>query len=67
MVRTPQKIEVKCPNCGTKNTVLWFPWDYYEFRTKGSTGASTIRSHQSQEKVDGKCECGHKFKPDDLD
>ncbi len=68
MVRRVEKIEVCCPKCGTKNEVLWFPWDFYKYRTKGSTGSASTRAVQSQEKVEGNCkDCDYKFKPKDLD
>lgn len=67
-MRQSEKIDVACPNCGEKNIVLWFPWDHYSYRTQGSTGASSVKSSQSQEKVEGNCKkCNYKFKPDDLD
>jgi len=47
---------------------LWFPWDFYKYRTKGSTGSASTRAVQSQEKVEGNCkDCDYKFKPKDLD
>jgi len=67
MSRRVEKMDVTCPECGEKNEVLWFPWDYYSYRTQGSAGLSSTRSHQRQEKVEGRCKgCNYKFKPDDV-
>ena len=55
MHREPEKMEVKCPECGKVQEILWFRWKF------GESGS------QQQEKVEGKCECGYKFKVDDLD
>ncbi|MDO8634341.1 MAG: hypothetical protein Q7K34_03550 [archaeon] len=64
----PEKIEVNCPECGTKNEVLWFPQYSQTYRVKGTTGASSTRTNRKKEKVEGTCkECRYKFKPDDLD
>jgi hypothetical protein len=63
----PEKIEVMCPECGKKQEILWFPAYSQTYRVKGTTGASSHRTDRKNEKVEGKCECGYKFKPDDLD
>jgi len=64
----PEKIEVKCPECGTKNEVLWFPRKFISFKTGGTTGISGTKITTDQkEKVVGKCkECDYKFKSDDI-
>ena len=63
----PQKIEVLCPECGEKTEVLWFPSNKIKFEVAGSrAGKSTLWAGRG-EKVEGKCKCGYKFKPDDLD
>lgn len=63
-----EKVEVNCPKCGTKNTVLWFPPYQQVYRIKGTTGSSSHRIDKKNEKVEGKCfECEYKFKVDDLD
>jgi len=64
----PQKMDVLCPECGTKNEVLWSPPYSQTYRVQGSTGSASSRTDSRKEKVDGKCkECGYKFKSDDLD
>lgn len=66
-MKPPEKIEVICPECGTKGTVLWFPSEGYVTKVTGSTGRPSNKYFGRKEKVEGKCECGYKFKPDDLD
>jgi len=63
----PEKFEVLCPECGTKNEVLYFPANKIKVEISGSrAGKSTAWSGRG-EKVIGTCkECKYKFKPDDL-
>jgi|TARA_Y100000034_G_C6876455_1_gene400930 rubredoxin len=63
-----QKIEAICPECGTKNEVLYFPKKFISFKGSGTTGISgNIFNSRQSEKVIGNCkECNYKFKPDDL-
>ncbi len=64
----PEKMDVMCPECGTKGEVLWTPEFRQTYRVQGSTGSASSRTDSSKEKVEGKCEkCGYKFKPDDMD
>ena len=63
----PEKIEVMCPECGKAQEILWYPSYSQTYRVKGSTGSASSRTDSQNEKVEGKCECGYKFKPDDLD
>jgi len=63
----PQKMDVRCPECGTKGEVLWFPSYSQTYNVPGSAGGSAPRTDKKSEKVEGSCkECGYKFKPDDL-
>ncbi len=63
----PQKMEVICPECGTKNEVLWFSPYQQTYRIPGTAGISSSRTDRKKERVEGACkECKHKFKPDDL-
>ena len=65
--QSPEKMGVVCPECGTKNEVLWFPEYSQTYKIKGTTGGSGTRTDRKSEKVDGGCKkCGYKFKPDDL-
>ena len=68
-MREGQKMDILCPECGTKGEVLWFPQNFSVTRMQGTTGSSGFGySSRRREKVEGKCkECGYKFKPDDLD
>lgn len=63
-----EKINVFCPKCGEKNEVLWFPREGYIAKVKGTTGSPQNKFFGKAERVIGNCkDCGHKFKPDDLD
>ena len=63
----PEKMDVLCPECGKKQEILWYPSYSQTYRVPGTTGTSGSRTDRKSEKVEGKCECGYKFKPDDLD
>ena len=64
---TPQKIEVSCPECGKQQEILWFPWTSQSYMVKGNTGSPSRKLDVKNERVEGECECGHKFKAKDLD
>jgi len=66
--RESHKMDVICPECGTKNEVLWFPKNFMLIRTQGTTGSSGNARHSDRkEKVVGNCEkCSYKFTCDDL-
>lgn len=64
----PEKMDVICPKCGSKNEVLWFAPYSQTYRVQGSTGSASSRTDRKQEKVEGNCkECRYKFKPDDVE
>lgn len=63
----PEKISIICPKCAKQQDILWFPQTSQTYRVTGSTGLSTTRTDRKQEKVEGVCECGYKFKAKDLD
>lgn len=67
MVFTGEKVEVKCPECGAKNEVLWFRGYSQVIKISGTTGLSGNKYSGRNEKIQGKCNCGYKFKIDDLD
>jgi len=66
-MKPPEKIDLVCPECGKPQEVLWFPWDCIKYTVTGSTGRPATKIDQRQEKIEGTCECGHKFKPEDLE
>jgi len=64
----PEKMDIICPECGTKGEVLWTQAYSQTYRVQGSTGSASKRTDRKKEKVEGTCkECDYKFKPDDLD
>ena len=67
--REAEKMDAICPECGTKQEVLWFPKHFRVRQVKGTTGhTGWAFSSKKQEKVEGNCKkCGYKFKSDDLD
>ena len=66
--QSSQEMDVRCPKCGTKNEVIWFPGSSQTYRVTGTTGGSSTRTDKKGEKVRGTCkECGYIFKPKDLD
>lgn len=67
MKSTPEKIGVICPNCGKHQEIIWFAGFTQTYQVTGSTGKASHRVDHKQEKVEGTCECGYKFKPKDLD
>jgi len=66
--RESHKMDVICPECSTKNEVLWFPKNFMVIRMKGTTGGSGNYVHSDKkEKVVGACKkCSYKFTGDDL-
>ncbi len=62
-----EEMNVLCPKCGEKNTIMWFPPKHHYVRQKGTTGGSELAFRGKNEKVQGKCKCGYTFKPKDLD
>jgi len=64
----PEKFEVLCPECGTKNEVLYFPKKFISFKAGGTAGISGTKvTTNQQEKIIGNCkECKYKFKSEDL-
>jgi len=67
IMNEPEKMEALCPECGTKNLVIWFPSNKSMIDMPGTRSGKTSKLRGRGEKVEGKCECGYKFKPDDLD
>ena len=63
----PEKIEVMCPECGKVQEIIWFPSNKIKREVPGARAGKSISWTGRGEKVEGKCECGYKFKPDDLD
>jgi hypothetical protein len=63
----PEKIKVRCPECGKVQDILWFPPFQQTYRIQGTTGSSSHRTDRKKERVEGNCECGYKFKPENLD
>ncbi len=62
-----EKIELLCPKCSKKNMVLWIPEKMIMYRKAATTGGTAPAINKKNEKVEGTCECGYKFKPKDLD
>jgi len=67
MIREPEKVEVFCPKCGEKTEILWFPRYSKSYQITGTTGIASYRNDVRAERIEGKCECGYKFKLKDLD
>lgn len=64
----PQKMDVICPKCSTRDEVLWFPSNKIRMEVSGSRAGKSSSLVGRGEKVEGTCkECGYKFKPDDMD
>ena len=63
----PEKVEVMCPECGTKNEILFFPSNKIKVEKPGTRAGRSIAWSGRGEKVMGKCtECEYKFNVDDL-
>jgi len=62
-----EKIEALCPECGTKNEVLYFPSNKFMVEVPGSRAGTTKKFSGRNEKIEGQCsKCGYKFKLDDI-
>jgi len=67
VIRTPELVEVYCPKCDKKSEALWFPRFSQSYQITGTTGIASYRNDVKKERIEGKCECGYKFKLKDLD
>ncbi len=63
----PEKMETNCPECGTKNEVLYFPSNRNKVEVPGARAGRSISWSGRGEKVEGKCiKCNYKFTEDDI-
>jgi len=62
-----EKIEVLCPDCLTKNEVLYFPSNKHKVQVMGTRAGTSTQWTGRGEKVEGICKkCKYKFKVADL-
>jgi len=63
----PEKVEVLCPDCLTKNEILFLPSKKHKIQISGTASGTSSKWIGREEKVQGKCtKCGYKFKVDDI-